>query len=106
MAFKKNLSMDQGATFSNSFFIPDANNNPISLSGYSNGVSQIKQWYTSNTFVSFTVSISNNNINLSLNANATANIASGKYVYDVIVNDSSNNIIRLAQGIIIVNPAV
>lgn len=108
MATKANLIVDQGGTFSANIDITDPEGNTITLSGYS-GFAQIRRAYSSiNTTASFTVSIDGNNgvVQLSLTANQTAQINSGRYVYDVQVNDPSNNIVRLVEGQVTVTPGV
>ena len=51
----------------------------------------------------------NSSISLRLGANVTANIAPGRYVYDVLIysnTDAANNTIRVLEGIINVTPGV
>jgi hypothetical protein len=36
----------------------------------------------------------------------TANISAGRYVYDVVIKDSSNNVTRVLEGIVNVLPQV
>ena len=43
---------------------------------------------------------------LSLDADTSSNIAAGRYVYDVVIKDSSNTITRILEGIIDVSPRV
>ena len=47
----------------------------------------------------------NGNIVISLNFNQTANVAAGRYVYDVRAN-TANTAVRIQEGIITVNPGV
>lgn len=99
-----NLYVEQGATYNTTFTIEEIKN----LSGTPSG--QIRKSYnSSNTTASFDASIdtSNGTITLRLDANVTANIVSGRYVYDAIVNDSANNtIIRIMEGIVDISPSV
>ena len=105
MAKTLNLSMDQGANFSNTIPILNGNNDVVDLTGYT-AQSQMKRTYAANTSYTFTTSISNTDglITLSMTANATANIADGRYVYDVDIINSSNAITRVIEGVVIVNP--
>lgn len=99
-----NLYVEQNATY-NSYLKVDSVG---SLPGNTEGQIR-KSYYSANTTATFDTSVdaSNNIINLHLDSNVTANIAPGRYVYDVIVNDSANNIItRVLEGIVDVSPSV
>jgi hypothetical protein len=107
MATKANLVIDQGATFSTDLSFKDENGDPIVLDGYSAN-SQIRKWYTSET----PAAIFNTEIDpfvgvvtLSLTSNQTSNLVSGRYVYDVEINDGST-VSRVVEGIITVTPQV
>ena len=98
--------MNQGDTYSNTLFLTDVNNNPRNLAGYT-AQSTMKQWYTSNTSYSFVATVNvAGSVVLSMNAATTSTIPSGRYVYDVDLIDSSNNITRVVEGLIYVSPAV
>jgi hypothetical protein len=43
---------------------------------------------------------------LSLNSANTANIAAGRYVYDVVIKDSANTVTRVLEGIVNILPSV
>jgi hypothetical protein len=108
MATKANLVIDQGTTFSSDLFLTDENGDVLNLVGYSANAS-IKKWYTSQTYVPFTVSINTTSgtITLSLAASVSANLQSGRYVYDVNLTQTSTNAIsRIVEGIITVTPSV
>ena len=108
MATKANLVIDQGSTFSTDLNLTDENGDPLSLIGYSAN-SQVRKWYTStNASATFTTSVNTATaiITLSLNANQTSNLDSGRYVYDVELIDSSNNVTRLMEGIVTITPEV
>ena len=105
MAKTLNLSMDQGATVSNTIPILEANSNVVDLTGYT-AQSQMKKTYAANVSYTFSTSVSNTAglVTLSMTANATANIEDGRYVYDVDIINSSNAVTRVIQGVVIVNP--
>lgn len=106
MATKSNIVIDQGSTFSTIINLTDENGNPINLSTYT-GAAQMRKHYTSSNSVSFTVSLdSSGQVILSLTANQTANIVSGRYVYDVEVTDNTGTISRIVEGIVTVTPNV
>lgn len=105
MATKINISVDQGSTFSTPITVLDSNNNYKDLTTYTANA-QLRKSYSSINSTAFGTSISNNIITLSLNANTTSSIIAGRYVYDVIVTDSSNVITRVVEGVVTVNPGV
>jgi hypothetical protein len=108
MATKANLIIDQGTTFSTDLSLTDENGDALNLSGYTAN-SVIKKWYTSQTFTSFNTSINATSgvITLSLSANTSANLYSGRYVYDVdIIQTSTGAVSRVVEGIVTVTPSV
>ncbi|CAB4162804.1 hypothetical protein UFOVP787_123 [uncultured Caudovirales phage] len=107
MATKANLVIDQGTTFSTDLALTDENGDAINLSGYTAN-SQIRKWYTStNAAASFTslINVSSGVISLTLSANQTSNLSSGRYVYDVEI-DNGTTISRIVEGIVTVTPQV
>jgi hypothetical protein len=107
MATKANLVIDQGTTYITDLNLTDENGDPLNLTGYSAN-SQIRKHYTSSNSVVFSTSINAvaGVITLSLSANQTANIVSGRYVYDVELTDASNSVSRIVEGIVTVTPQV
>ena len=59
MATKSNLTIDQGANFTTSINVTDANNVSSNLTNYT-GAAQLRKHYTSNTATNFTVVVSAN----------------------------------------------
>lgn len=106
MATKVNLVVDQGTTFTTSITFNDETGNTINFSTYS-GAAQLRKHFTSSNSTSFTVALTSNGVvTLSLTANQTGNLVAGRYVYDLEVTDSSNQISRLIEGIVTVTPNV
>jgi hypothetical protein len=107
MATKANLVIDQGTTYTTDLNLTDENGDPLVLSGYSAN-SQIRKHYTSTNSVAFSVAVNATAgvITLSLSANQTANMTSGRYVYDVELTDASNSVSRIVEGIVTVTPQV
>lgn len=107
MATKANLTIDQGASFSTTTTLTDTDGNPIDLTNYS-GAAQMRKTYTSSSAVTFNVSLGGTlgTVVLSLSANATANVAAGRYVYDVELTDNTGLVSRVFEGIVTVNPNV
>ena len=107
MATKANLLLDQGSTFSTTITLTDENGDPLDLTGYS-GRAQIRKHSSSNTAYDFTVDLANTTgeVTLSMSANGTAAIPGGRYLYDVELIDHSNNVVRILEGIISVDPEI
>ena len=86
----------------------DSTGNTINLTGVT-AIGQIRSWYTSSSYVNFTITIpspNTGNINISLSSNATANMSPGRYLYDIDTIDASNNVTRVVEGVLTVTPAV
>lgn len=107
MATKANLSIDQGTTFNTVITLTDSEGNPIDLTTYT-GASQMRKHYTSSTAYTFSVDLggANGTITLGMTANATANIASGRYMYDVEITSGAGEVSRVFEGIVTVNPNI
>ena len=105
MGTKVDLVIDQGSTFNTTINLLDNNGDALDLTGYT-GISHIKKTYTSTTNTAFSVSISNGSVTLALTASQSAKLIAGRYVYDVKLSDISNNVSRIAEGIVTVTPSV
>ena len=106
MAFKANITIDQGTDFSTSIDVIDDNGDIVDLAGYT-GAAQLRKHYTS-TATNFTVSItaSSGLVTLSMNAATTNAIAAGRYVYDCELTDGSGVVSRIVEGIVTITPGV
>ena len=107
MAIKANIIVDQGSTYSTSINLTDDEDNPLDLTNFT-GAAQIRKSFTSTTAVSFNVTLggANGTLTLALSANATANVTPGRYLYDVELTDSSNNITRVFEGMVTITPNI
>ena len=107
MAIKANLIVDQGTDFSTSINLTDADENVVSLTGYTANA-QLRKTYTSSNSVSFGIALEQSNgiVTLSLTDTQTANIVAGRYVYDVIVTSPTSVISRIVEGIVTITPRV
>jgi len=105
MATKANITIDQGTTFNTIISLTDDAGNALDLIGYT-GESQMRKWYTSNNYTNFTLTLANGQVQISLDANTTSALSSGRYVYDVILTDSTNTVTRVVEGIVTVTPRV
>jgi hypothetical protein len=110
MATKANITIDQGSTFNTQVDLTDENGDPINLAAYTANA-QIRKWYSAvNPAAVFTTNTGPNTaagiVTLSLTASQTANLDSGRYVYDVNLTDASNTVTRVLEGIVTVTPRV
>jgi hypothetical protein len=106
-----NLYMNQGETFTSQLTLTDSNGVAYDLTGFNIASSAKRSYYSANTTINFTVTVMDANsgiIQLSANAATTANVPTlgQKLVYDVLIQDTSNNISRVLEGNIFVSPSV
>lgn len=109
MAAYVELYMDQGASFNNIINISDdLTNADINISGYTVTSQMRRSYYSSNASANITCTITDaftGEITLSLTSEQTANIKSGRYLFDVMVH-TPISVVRLLEGIITVTPRV
>lgn len=107
MSARVHILIEQGATFAAAFGLVDEANDPVDLTPYDGSCQIRKHWASANSAANVSVSLASNGImTLSLTANQTATMTGGRYVYDVILTDQSNNRIRLIEGTATVTPSV
>lgn len=110
MAGYVELFLDQGATFRSVLNImDDITNAPIDLTGFSVQSQMRRSYYSANATANIVCSITNaanGEITMSLNANTTANIKSGRYLFDLKTTDTDGNVNRAIEGIITVTPNI
>jgi hypothetical protein len=102
------LFMEQGSDFNVSIELDDVSGAAFNLATFTASSQMRKSYFSSNAAATFSVSTGNEvsgTITLSLPAANTANIAYGRYVYDVYVTNNFNRI-RVLEGIINVSPQV
>jgi|TARA_B100000780_G_C20976923_1_gene390228 hypothetical protein len=108
MAAVSNLYIDQGADYSTTVSLTDSNGDVLSLTGYS-AAGQIRKTFGSSTVAAtFAIAVSANTgqITLTLTDVITASMKSGRYVYDVLITDSSGTKTRILEGQASVTPSV
>jgi hypothetical protein len=97
------LFLEQGTTFTTNITLDDIDGLPFNLTDVI-AKSQIrKSYYSANVTAQFTTTINSPNtgvILLSLSAPVTANIAAGRYVYDVAIKDTANTVTRVLEGVV------
>jgi hypothetical protein len=109
MAAVKHLYIDQGSDFNAQITIYDDNNQPWDLTAYT-GAAKIRKSYYSSTSIDFTVSFSSvrtdGTIILDLTSSQTSQLEQGRYLYDVVIVNSSGKKTRVIEGIVTINPGV
>ena len=108
MAAFSEIVIEQGATFNTTINVEDAYNNPVDLLDYT-ASSQMRKSYYSSTSYALTAEITDvaqGEITLSMTAANTSSLTPGRYVYDLIIEDTSNTITRVVEGIATVLPSV
>jgi len=103
------LTLDQGATFTQKVNYIDSNKANISLVGYDVRAQMRRSYYSANaTAITATVSNdTNGEVTISLAANATANLKAGRWLYDIEANTANNaTVVRIREGVITVMPEV
>ena len=102
----QNITIYQGADFSQNIALTDANNNPLNVAGLSANASfKIDPYSTNASIYVFQTLLSNGNLNMTMFANTTVNVPSGFYWYDVMIW-SSTAVNRVAEGIVFVDPNI
>ena len=108
MSSISNIFIDQGATFTTTVTVTDANGDAVNLSGYS-VAAQIRKTFLSSSATAFTASISNassGEITISLTDTQTTALEAGRFVYDVLITASGGTKTRVVEGQVTVNPSV
>jgi hypothetical protein len=104
-----NLYLDKGTTFSTTITLDDVYGNNYNLTNMSCNSQIRKSYYSANATAIFitNINIPSGTIILQLSANTTANIASGRYVYDTFITDNNTMVkTKILEGILDVAPSV
>ena len=109
MAAIYNLVVDQGTTFIANIRYLDSDKNPIDITGF-DARSQMRRSYTSANAYTLTANVTDGaggNVTISMSAADSANVQSGRYVYDVEAYDANTGTVhRVVEGIVTVYPEV
>tara|TARA_Y100000022_G_scaffold31774_1_gene25040 strand:+ start:5496 stop:5831 length:336 start_codon:yes stop_codon:yes gene_type:complete len=108
MAIIANIFIDQGADFSITVDVSDANGNQLNLTGYTAAAQMRKTYESSSVSATFTTSIAaaDGQVTLTLTDTVTTALSPGRYVYDLVVTDGSSLSTRVVEGQAIVTPGV
>jgi hypothetical protein len=102
-----NITIDQGADFTETFVSKESNGSTSNLTGYS-GKAQIKKYPDSTTSKSFTISITGatGQVAIAMTSGITSSLSPGRYLYDVSLTSSSGAVSRLTQGMALVTAGI
>lgn len=103
-----NIAIEQGSTFNTTYILEDAITNSIkSLTGYS-AQAKLAKHPASSTKISFTTAIvtASGTVGIALTSGTTSSLKPGRYVYDVLLTDSSGVKTRVVEGSALVTAGV
>jgi hypothetical protein len=103
------LTIEQGANLTSTVTVSDTQGDSVNLSTYSASAQLRKSYYSSsaNTLTATITGNSNGQITLSMTAANTSLLTPGRYVYDlVITNSTDNSKTRVVEGTAVVLPSV
>lgn len=110
MAITTNLTIDQGTDFEAVIKLYSSNTSALDLTNYSASAQMRKSYDTTSASGTFTVTIPNpilGELNIALGHTSTALLKYGRYVYDILLTNTSTNIqTRAVEGIVTVMPRV
>lgn len=109
MATIFNLFLDQGTTFKANVTIKDFTGEIRDISGHTVS-SQFRRSVKSSNSHAFVATIpvgTDGNVFLTMNSNTTTNVTAARYLYDIeMKSNTSGEIERIAEGIVIVSPEI
>lgn len=99
-----------GTDFSVTFVLEDALSNSLkNLTGYT-ACAQMRRYETSQKTADFTINFANDRatgrVSIAMGSTSTATLKSGKYFYDLVLQDSSGIKDRIIEGTILVKKSV
>jgi hypothetical protein len=102
-----NISIPQGADFSETFVSTESDGSTSNLDGYT-GTAKMKKYYDSPTSTTFSVSITSaiGEVTISLPASTTSGLEPGRYNYDVRLESGTGAISRLVEGMAFVTAGI
>lgn len=102
-----NISIPQGADFSETFVSTESDGTASNLAGYS-GAAKMKKYPGATEFTSFTVNITaaTGEVAIALTSGATVGLDPGRYYYDVKLTSGSGAVSRLVEGMAFVRAGI
>ena len=108
MAAITNFYIDTGSTFGAVITVRGSDGLPLNLTGFSVS-SYIRKSYASATHIDFNAtvySITGGQVRVSLTDEQTTGIKPGRYMYDIEIESSTGERLRVSEGIIIFTPQI
>lgn len=103
------LSINQGANLVSVITLSNDDSSAMNLANTTFASQIRKSYYSTNPTANINVAVfganSNGQIRLTLSADETANIAPGRYLYDITMT-ANNTVTRILEGIVTVTPRV
>ncbi len=109
MAAYSEITIEQGANLTSTVTVNDTQGDAVNLTTYSASAQLRKSYYSSsaNTLTAIITGNANGQITLSMTAANTSNLTPGRYVYDLIItNSTDNSVTRVVEGTAVVLPSV
>ena len=109
MAAYSEITIEQGANLTSTITVNDTQGDAVNLTTYSASAQLRKSYYSSsaNTLTAIITGNANGQITLSMTAANTSNLTPGRYVYDLIItNSTDNSVTRVVEGTAVVLPSV
>jgi len=103
------LYLEQGTTFVTTVTLDDVYGIVYDLTNITPKSQIRKSYYSANVAAEFDAQIPDPTVGvivLQLDAAVTSNLAAGRYVYDVAIQDTANTVTRVLEGTMIVSPQV
>jgi len=108
MAAITNFYIDTGSTFGAVISVKGSDGLPLNLTGYS-VTSYIRKSYASSAHIDFNATIystAGGQIRVSLTDENTTDVKPGRYMYDIEIQNSAGERLRVSEGIIIFTPQI
>jgi hypothetical protein len=109
LAAYSEITIEQGANLTSTVTVNDTQGDAVNLTTYSASAQLRKSYYSSsaNTLTAIITGNANGQITLSMTAANTSNLTPGRYVYDLIItNSTDNSVTRVVEGTAVVLPSV
>ena len=103
------LFIEQGSDYATTITLDAVDGTPFSLAEYVARSQIRKSYYSTSPTAEFVIAFpdaANGVISVSLSSANTANIAPGRYVYDMVIKNNQNVKTRVLEGIVNVLPQV
>ena len=107
--YVSNLTVNTGTTFSQVFTLESAaTNSATDLTGFT-AAAQMRKHPGASSATDFTTSIINatsGQVRVGLTTSQTASLKPGRFMYDILIKDSSGEVTRVVEGAVLVREGV